>query len=165
MREALVDAVTAGARGDPRRWGRAMDDFNSSWRATTVCLSTLKGTVRDTCGNVPRPKEPCDWYALGDSGFFGLGALCRVEREWSIDLDLIEQFHPRADPGELACFPQGDDALDRLKRYLRRTAPRVARNLFFDADCDPQLIVASYRSAVVTALHAVARIAAAERAR
>jgi hypothetical protein len=129
-----------------------------------VCAPGQWAPVRISCGNLPRANEPCDWYAIGEGGIFGRGQLCRAGREWGVNVDLIEQFHPRADPGELACVPQGDDALDRLKRYLRRTAPRVARTLFFDADCDPQLIVASYRSAVVTALHAVARIGAAERA-
>jgi hypothetical protein len=35
----------------------------------------------------------------------------------------------------------------------------------FDDDCDPQLITARSRSALVTALHGVARIAASERTR
>jgi hypothetical protein len=163
LRDALVDAITAGAHGDPRRWGRVMDDFNRRWRAATVCAAGLGGPVRISCGNVARSTARCEWYPLSEGGLFGLGDLCRDERGWSVDVDLVEQFHPHSDPGELACVTDGDDALARLKRYLRHSAPRVLRATFFDADCDPQLIAASYRSAVVTTLHAIAQIGAHER--
>jgi hypothetical protein len=163
LREALVDAITAGARGDTQRWGLAMDDFNRRWRALTVCAAGLRGPVRVSCVNVAQSKERCVWYAIGEGGLFGLGDLCHAPREWSVDVDLVEQFYPRSDPAELACVPHGDDALDRLKRYLRRTAPSVLRAVFFDGDCDPQFMSAPYRSAVVTTLHAIARIAAHER--
>jgi hypothetical protein len=103
LREALGDAITASARGDARRWGRAMDDFDRRWRATTVCLPDEKGAVRDACGNLPGPRDQCAWHPVGDSYFFALGELCRFEREWSADVDLLEQFHPRASLDELAC--------------------------------------------------------------
>jgi hypothetical protein len=161
LREALVDAITASARGHARRWGAAMDAFNERWRAVTACAPDV--AERDVCGNLKRTKERCDWYALGDGGFFPLGQLCRVPSEWFVNLDLIEQFYPRSDPTELACVPHGDAAVARLRRYLRRTAPLVAHGVFFDDDCDPQLITAPSRSALVTALHGVAHIAASER--
>ena len=162
LREALVDAITSGAHGDARRWGGAMDAFNRRWRAATVCDASVEGPVRDVCGNLT-PQRRCDWYALGDTGSFPLGTLCDYGREWSVLLDLIEQLYPRRVQADLACDPEGDAALDRVERYLRRTAARVLRNVFFDSDCDPQLIAAPYRSAMVTVLHGVARLAASAR--
>jgi hypothetical protein len=162
-RDALVDAITADAHGDPRRWGRAVDDFNRRWRAVTACAVGLRGPVRISCGNVARSTARCNWYPLGEGGLFGLGDLCHDDHGWSVDVDLVEQFSPHSDPGELACVPHGDAALARLKRYLRSSAPRVLRATFFDDDCDPQFISASHRSAMVTTLHAIARIAAQRR--
>jgi hypothetical protein len=164
LREALMDRITADAHGDARRWTAAIDDFNRRWRAATTCIPGMKGLVRETCGNVAPGKDPCTWFPLNDTGFFGLGDLCRDGGKWAVDLDLIEQFYPRADQADLACEPHGDAAVERLRRYLSRTAPRVGRQLFFDGDCDPQLIAATYRTAMTTMLHAVARIAAHERA-
>jgi hypothetical protein len=161
LREALVDAITGRAHGDARRWGAAMDAFNRRSRAVTVCASTV--VEREVCGNLEPPKERCTWFALGDSGFFPLGRLCHVTSEWFVNLDLIEQLYPRRDPTELACVPHGDAAVARVRRYLRRTAPAVAHQVSFDSDCDPQLITARRRSALVTALRAVAHLAAVAR--
>jgi hypothetical protein len=165
LREALLDTITAGAHGNPRRWGRAVDQFNRHWRAQTVCAVGMHSQVRASCGNVPQPKRPCAWTLLGDAGFFPLGELCWVKGRWFVNLDLIEQFHPNADPADLACVPDGDRALARVRRYVERTAPRVARQVFFDEDCDPQLVDARSRTAVITVLHAVARIGARARAK
>ena len=141
-----------------------MDAFNKRWRAVTVCASTV--VDRDVCANLEPPQQQrCAWFALGDDAFSRLGRLCHIPGEWFVNLDLIEQLHPRRDTSDLACVPDGDAAVARLKRYLRRTAPPAAHHVSFDDDCDPQLITARSRSALVTALHGVARIAASERAR
>jgi hypothetical protein len=163
LREALVDSITAQAHGDARPWGAALDDFNRRWRAVTVCAPGLSGGLRDDCGNYTPRKHGCSWFGIGTSGFFGLGDLCDLGKQWAVDVDLVTEFYPRSDPSDLACLPQGDAALARLRRYLKRTAPRVQHLTFFDGDCDPQLMAFPYRSAGVTVLHAVARIAAAER--
>jgi hypothetical protein len=161
LREALVDAITARAHGDARRWGAAMDAFNKRWRALTVCAATV--VERDICANLEPPEQRCTWFALGDDAFFPLGRLCHIPGEWFVNLDLIEQLHPRRDPTELACVPDGEAAVTRVRRYLRRTAPAVARQVSFDSDCDPQLITARSRGALVTALHGVAHLAAVAR--
>jgi hypothetical protein len=148
LRRALVDAITAQTRGS-RAWGAAFDDLSRRWRAKTTCARGASAP-RGRCANLPLGPEHCRWIAFGD--------LCHVPSEWFIELDLIGELHsPGAD---LNCVPEGDDAVARVRAYLARTAPAVRKRLFFDSDCDPQLITARHRADLVVALHAVARLRA-----
>jgi hypothetical protein len=80
-------------------------------------------------------------------------------RSGSPNIDLVGELNPPG--GDLNCVPEGDAALHRLRAYLVRTAPVVAKRLVFDVDCDPQLIAARRRADLVVALRAVAHLAAA----
>jgi hypothetical protein len=149
LRRALVASMTRHAHGQ-RAWSRAFADLARRWRAVTRCLPGHTAPS-GRCANVPVGSDHCAWLAFGD--------VCHAFSEWFTNIDLVGELNP---PGkELDCIPDGDDAVDRVRSYLRRHSPAVAKRVFFDTDCDPQLITAKQRADLEVARCAVARLGAA----
>jgi hypothetical protein len=147
LRRALVASMTRHAGGQ-RAWTKAFAHLDRRWRAVTTCLPG-KTAPSGRCANIPLGSDRCTWIAFGD--------VCHAFSEWFTNIDLVGELHsPGAD---LSCVPDGDDAVARVRAYLLRHAPAVPKRVFFDDDCDPQLITARRRADLEVALRAVARLA------
>jgi hypothetical protein len=102
----------------------------------------------DRCGNFAAPRDACVWM--------GEAEVCRIGREWAILHDLSLAFYPTR--GELTGL-DGLDAVDKLERYLRRTAPGTLRRIGFDPDADEQVVYGRRRADLIVAARAIQRLA------
>jgi len=144
---ATVGQDIARRAKSAKAFGRAFDDFHARWRAVTACQDDARMPPEDRCGNYPAAKDRCVWM--------GEAEVCRLPREYVIIHDLSLAFYPRR--SELTGL-DGLDAVDKLQRYLRRTAPGTLRRIGFDPDADEQVVYGRRRADLIVAARAIQRL-------
>jgi hypothetical protein len=146
LRMTIGRDIAVHAR-DAKAFGLAFDDFHARWRAVTACQDGSRMAREDRCGNFPEPNDACVWM--------GEAEVCRIGPEWAILHDLSAAFYPRRD--ELTGL-DALDAVDKLERELRRTAPATARRIDFDNEADEQVVYGRRRADLIVAARAIQRL-------